>query len=116
MATTVEQIKEKLGIADLVSSYIRLEKAGVNMKSRIKIERNRHFDGKTFVVTGELEKFSRDEVVQKITSLGGKVSSSVSSKTDFVLAGKDPGSKLDKARSLGVAVVSEKEVIKWMES
>jgi DNA ligase (NAD+) len=67
--------------------------------------------GKTIVVTGTLESFSRQQAEQAIRQAGGKASSSVSKKTDFVLAGKDPGSKLDKARQLGVKVIDEKEFL-----
>jgi DNA ligase (NAD+) len=65
--------------------------------------------GKTIVVTGTLSRYKRDEIKELIHDLGGKASGSVSKKTDFVLAGEDAGSKLDKARSLGVRVVSEEE-------
>lgn len=65
--------------------------------------------GKTFVFTGGLSRFTRDQAAEIVTSLEGKVSSSVSAKTDFVVAGRDPGSKLEKARSLGVKVLSEEE-------
>jgi DNA ligase (NAD+) len=67
---------------------------------------------KTIVVTGTLSKFTRDEIKEFIHSQGGKVSSSVSKKTDFVLAGDDPGSKIDKARALGVTILSEEEFLK----
>jgi DNA ligase (NAD+) len=68
--------------------------------------------GQTIVVTGTLENFSRDRIEQTIKDNGGKVSSSVSKKTSFVLAGSEPGSKVDKAQSLGVKIISESEFMK----
>ena len=65
--------------------------------------------GKTIVVTGTLQKYSRDEIKELIELHGGKASSSVSKKTDFVLAGEEAGSKLAKAQELGVKVINEEE-------
>jgi DNA ligase (NAD+) len=70
---------------------------------------NENFNGKTFVLTGKLEQFTRDDAAKLIEDRGGRVSSSVSKKTDYVVAGSDAGSKLDKANSLNVKVVNETE-------
>ena len=70
------------------------------------------FSGKTFVLTGTLPNLSREEASAKIEALGGKVSGSVSGNTDFVLAGEEAGSKLDKAQKLGVKIIDEKEFLK----
>ena len=67
----------------------------------------RILEGKTFVLTGELPSFTRDEAKDMIRKRGGSVSSSVSRKTNYVVAGENPGSKYDKARELGVTVVDE---------
>jgi len=72
--------------------------------------------GRTFVFTGALSKFSRDEAKALVESLGGKVSSSVSKKTDYVVAGTDPGSKHEKANTLGVTILSEEEFKQLLHS
>ncbi len=87
----------------------RLRNAGLQFKGKRK-ERGTRLAGKTFVLTGTLEKYSRDEAKKLIEDAGGKVTGSVSKKTDFVVAGDDPGSKLDKARELGVNVINEKRM------
>jgi DNA ligase (NAD+) len=81
-------------------------------KSEKTIEKEMPLDGKIFVVTGALERFSRTEIKEVIESLGGKTSSSVSKNTDFVLVGESPGSKFDKARELGIKILNEEEFIK----
>lgn len=93
----------------------KLKEVGVwpQVKKREKaIEKEMPLDGKIFVVTGSLERFSRSEIKEVIESLGGKTSSSVSKNTDFVLVGESPGSKFDKARELGIKILNEKEFIK----
>jgi len=77
-----------------------------------KTQRSDKLAGKTIVVTGTLENFTRQQIEQAIRQAGAKSSSSVSKKTDFVLAGENPGSKLDKASKLGVKVISEKQFMK----
>lgn len=114
---TVEQIGPK--IAESVYEYFRnpanraviegLLTAGVRPEQPKKVRRAGQLAGKTIVVTGTLEKFTRPQIEQAIKQAGGKPASSVSKKTDFVLAGKEPGSKLDRARQLGVKVIDEKQ-------
>ena len=73
------------------------------------------FAGLTFVLTGTLPTMSRDEASERIRSMGGKVSGSVSKKTSYVVAGEAAGSKLTKAQSLGVTVIDEDELLRMME-
>ncbi len=88
----------------------QLKNAGVNFKRVSKEKKNnKRLAGIRFVLTGTLSRFTRDQVEQKIRNIGGQISSSVSTKTDYVVAGTNPGSKLDKAHSLGVKVINEDE-------
>ncbi|MGE5573765.1 MAG: NAD-dependent DNA ligase LigA [Bacteroidota bacterium] len=92
-------------------SLRRLADAGVNMKETEKAAPSAEspLAGKTVVLTGTLERFTRKEAEEAVLARGGKVSSSVSRKTDYVVVGKDPGSKYDKARELGVTILDEHE-------
>ena len=87
----------------------RLKQAGVNMKYIEEEGSDERFFGKTFVLTGTLEKYTRGEAGNIIEKYGGKTSSSVSKKTDYVLAGEEAGSKLTKAQNLGVKIITEEE-------
>ena len=87
----------------------RLKNLGVNMESLQEDNIDNRFEGKIFVLTGALEKYSRKEAEDLIEKYGGKTSSSVSKKTSYVLAGEDAGSKLTKAQELGVTIITEKE-------
>jgi DNA ligase (NAD+) len=92
----------------------KLLAAGVKPE-RPKTQRSDKLAGKTIVVTGTLENFSRQQAEQAIRQAGGKPSSSVSKKTDFVLAGENPGSKLQKARKFGIEIIGEKQFMKMIE-
>jgi DNA ligase (NAD+) len=104
-----ESIVEFFSIAANRKLIERLGEAGLAFKGKKK-ERGTKLAGKTFVLTGTLAKYSRDEAKKMIEDAGGRVSGSVSKKTDYVVAGSDAGSKLDKAKELGVAVIDEKEM------
>lgn len=89
----------------------KLQDNGVSIE-KVKVQKGGKFTGMTFVLTGTLSSMSRDDAKQKITSLSGKVSSSVSQKTSYVVAGKDPGSKYDEAVKLGVKILDESSFLK----
>lgn len=92
----------------------KLRKSGVRMEEKKDLLKGSKFEGKTFVVTGTLESFSRQEIEELIRKYGGNASSSVSKNTDFLVAGKEPGSKLEKAKRLGVKIIGETEFKKMI--
>jgi DNA ligase (NAD+) len=111
MAQSVFDFMQREGTRDIIA---RLRAAGVNMKSLREIT-DKRFEGMTFVLTGALTRFTRNEASAIIEELGGKTSSSVSKKTSVVLAGEDAGSKLRKATELGIKIISEDEFAQMIE-
>jgi DNA ligase (NAD+) len=94
----------------------RLRQAGLQFTSTKKAKRRGPLNGLTFVLTGTLPTLTREEAKARIESAGGKVAGSVSSKTSYVVAGEEAGSKLDKARSLNVSVIGEPELFAMLGS
>ena len=92
----------------------RLRSAGVNFESK-RVVTDARFAGKTFVLTGALSKFTREEATEKIELLGGKASGSVSKKTSFVVVGENAGSKERKARELGIPILSEDDFLEMIQ-
>ena len=92
----------------------RLRAAGVNFHCNMEIT-DRRFEGKTFVLTGALTRFTREEATEQIEAFGGKASGSVSKKTSFVVAGENAGSKLRKANELGIPVLTEEEFLEMLK-
>ena len=125
---TKEEISVIEGIGDIIAESVvhffhdphtreladRLKDAGVNMMEAVK-EISDQLVGKTFVLTGTLETMTRSEAKERIEKLGGKVSSSVSKKTSFVVAGEDSGSKLTKAQQLGVTILDEQAFLNMLQ-
>ena len=106
VANSIREFFEQEQTKDLLK---RLKEAGINMSRLKEDDGDDRFSGKTFVLTGTLEKYSREEASNLIEKFGGKTSSSVSKKTSYLLAGEDAGSKLTKAQSLGVQIITEEE-------
>ena len=110
---TAKSLKEYLAAKQTQHTFRSLAEAGVNLDSReyVKPGEERDIDspfvGKTVVITGTLDSYSRSELKERLESLGAKVTGSVSKNTDFLIAGEDAGSKLAKAESLGVEVWDE---------
>ncbi len=130
---TKEDISEIEGFGDIMAEGVQkyfslnetkklvedIKQLGINTENKtvpIVVLSDNSFSGKTFVITGTLPTYKRNEASAIIESFGGKVSGSVSKKTDFVLAGEDAGSKLTKAQQLGITVIDEDEFIKMQSS
>lgn len=94
----------------------RLKEAGLKTTAEEGTQTNELFTGKTFVLTGKLERFTRDQASAEIEKRGGRVASSVSKKTDYLIVGTDAGSKLPKAQALGIKILTEEEFLKMLES
>ena len=112
MAKSIVEFFREPQTKDLIK---RLKLAGVNTKAEETENEDNRFEGKTFVLTGSLEKFTRDEATNMIENFGGKVSGSVSKKTAYLIAGEDAGSKLEKARNLGTTILSEDEFLEMIK-
>jgi len=124
-AATEEQIGEVRGIGPTIAAAVaaffreernraligRLAAAGLRMDEPVKIAAGGVFDGQTFVLTGTMPGLSRAEATRLIEQAGGSVTGSVSKKTTAIVAGEEPGSKLEKARTLGVAIWTEKDLL-----
>ena len=93
----------------------KLHKAGVRPTAEKRELKSQKFAGKSFVFTGGLANRSREEAGELVLQHGGKISSSVSKKTDYVVVGTDPGSKYDKAKELGLSILSESEFEKLLK-
>lgn len=106
-----ESVAEYFSVQQNRELIMQLRTLGVQMQPLEKKAENGAFTGKTFVLTGTLPTLKRSEASKIIEELGGKTSSSVSKKTDFVVAGEDAGSKLTKAQQLGVTIITEEELI-----
>ena len=113
MANSIREFFLQDQTIDLIK---RLKEAAVNTKSLEEEVEDKKLEGKTFVLTGTLEKYTRTEASDIIEKLGGKTSGSVSKKTDYVLAGEDAGSKLSKAQSLGITILSEEDFERLINS
>ncbi len=127
-AASMDQLLECEDVGDVIAQSVvqwhgdsrnrslieRLRKAGLNFKSELYQPQAKAgpFAGKTFVLTGTLPNLKREEAAAKIEALGGKVSGSVSKKTDYVVAGEEAGSKLDKAQKLGIKIIDEAQFLK----
>jgi DNA ligase (NAD+) len=106
-ASIVEFFHERKNI-DVMNKF---SKAGIKPQKK-EIDNNAPLQGKSFVFTGSMESMGRNDAKSIVENLGGSIHSSVTKKTTYVVAGSDPGSKLDKAKSSGVKIISEEEFLK----
>ena len=111
---TAKYIRQWMDSPQSQDLLARLKAAGLNMTCKEEMVDSR-FAGMTFVLTGALEKFTRDEAGEMIEKRGGKVSGSVSKKTSYVVAGENAGSKLQKAQQLGIPVLTEDEFLEFLK-
>jgi DNA ligase (NAD+) len=111
MAESVYEFMQREGTHDIIN---KLRDLGLNMKSLREVK-DKRFEGMTFVLTGTLTRFTRNEASAIIEEFGGKTASSVSKKTTCVLAGEDAGSKLRKATELGIRIINEDEFALMIE-
>jgi DNA ligase (NAD+) len=115
-ATMAESIRSWFDDPDNQFMLTRLKEQGLNMEA-IKVESKaaQTLADKTFVITGKFESMTRDQAGALIEQYGGKVSSSVSTKTDYLVAGESAGSKRDKAEKLGVTIISDQELTQLID-
>ena len=128
MNATVEELREIQDVGEITAGFIadwfrqpqsqsmieKLRAAGVNFLSKREVTDTR-FAGMTFVLTGALTKFTREEATEKIELFGGKASGSVSKKTTYVVVGENAGSKERKARELGIPILSEDDFLQMIQ-
>ncbi len=110
-----ESIRNFFGVKENLKVIEKLEKAGVLMEIK-ESEKKKILEGKRFVFTGTLEKFTREKAKEMVLLLGGEVSDSVSKNTDYVVVGKEPGSKYEKAKKMGIRIINEDEFLKLIKS
>lgn len=129
MQASMEELQEVDGIGEVSADCIRrffadeknrqqverLKQAGLNMECKESAGEDQRFAGLTFVITGTLPNMDRKEAAAMIENFGGKVTGSVSKKTNYLLAGENAGSKLSKAQTLGISVISEDELLQMIQ-
>ncbi len=128
MSATAQELNQVPDVGAITAAFIadwfaqpqsrhmieRLRQAGVNFDSK-RVVSDKRFEGMTFVLTGALEKFTREEATEKIELFGGKASGSVSKKTSYVVVGENAGSKERKARELGIPILSEDDFLQMIQ-